>query len=177
MGLDQLTCIRMVKNDVNWDKIKCYQKEDIWQLNFRMTRTTKKYVSPVVKSRMYEILVGSVAKAQKKGDVVNFLTDLLSPPEREMLAKRLAIAYLLVREKYTHREISNILKVGLGTIQRVSRVLEDEGSGYSKIIPTLKKDVSVEEFIDGLVELIGNLDLRPGPNYGTIPRYKPPNKY
>src|SRR3989344_8919319 len=142
-----------------------------------VVRASKKYISPQTRERMYEILVKAISRANHQKDIVNFLTDLLSPPEREMLAKRLAIAYLLVREKYTHREISNILKVGLGTIQRVSRVLEDEGSGYRKIITTLKKDVSVEEFIDGLVELIGNLDLRPGPNYGTIPRYKPPNKY
>lgn len=126
---------------------------------------------------MYEILVGSIARAQKKGDVVNFLTDLLSLPEREMLAKRLAIAYLLIREKYTHREVSQILKVGLGTIQRVARVLEDEGEGYRKIITSLKRDISVEKFMDGLVELISNLDPRPGPNYGTIPRYKLPDKH
>lgn len=142
-----------------------------------MTRSSKKYISPSVKEGMYEILVGSIAKAQKKGDVVNFLTDLLSFPEREMLAKRLAIAYLLIREKYTHRDISRILRVGLGTIQRVARVLEEEGEGYRKIITSLKRDVSVEEFMDGLVELIGNLDPRPGPNHGSVPRYRPPNKH
>lgn len=142
-----------------------------------MTRTSKKYISPDTREKMYEILVRAVSKAQNKGDVINFLTDMLSFPEREMLAKRLAIAYLLIKDDSTHREISHILKVGLGTIQRVSCVLTEGGTGYRKIIKSLMRDEQVESFMDRLAELLPQIPIKPGGNYGTLPRYRKPDKH
>ncbi|MBI4029045.1 MAG: hypothetical protein HY376_01645 [Candidatus Blackburnbacteria bacterium] len=125
-----------------------------------MSRSTKRYTPPVVKNRIYEILINGVAKTNYRGDVVNFLTDLLSPPEREMLAKRLAIAYLLVEDSYTHRQISEFLRVGLGTIQRVASVLEDEGAGYRKMINSLKKEERLGEFMAVIAEKITALPTK-----------------
>lgn len=109
---------------------------------------------------MYEILVKAVSKANYSKDTVNFLTDLLSAPEREMLAKRLAIAYLLVKDIYTYRGISQLLNVGLGTIQRVSKVLDEEGAGYRKIVNSLMKEEQVEEFMAKIAEKITAIPTR-----------------
>ncbi|KKU82653.1 MAG: hypothetical protein UY10_C0027G0002 [Microgenomates group bacterium GW2011_GWA2_47_8] len=103
---------------------------------------------------MFEIFVNAISKAKYKSDVDGFLMDLLSPTERIMLAKRLAIAYLLVKKDWTHREISRILKVSLATIQRVSLVLNVQGNGYRKIVNSLLKDEQIENFMNKIADAI-----------------------
>src|SRR3989344_203300 len=125
-----------------------------------VVRASKKYISPQTRERMYEILVKAISRANHQKDIVNFLTDLLSEPEREMLAKRLAIAYLLVKDTYTYREVSQLLKVGLETIQRVARVLNEEGEGYRKIVRSLMRDEKVERFMEKIAEQISVLPTR-----------------
>lgn len=119
-----------------------------------MTQLSKRYLPPNVQKRMYEILIKAISKARLENDVINFLTDLLSLTEQAMLAKRLAIAYLLVENKYTRREISKILKVSLTTIQRVSLTLNIQGTGYRKIVQSLVKDEKIEEFMNKIATII-----------------------
>lgn len=97
-----------------------------------MAQVSKRYLSPDVQERMFEIFVNAFSKAKYKRDIGKFLMDLLSSTEKIMLAKRLAIAYLLVKKGWTHREISQMLKLSLITIQRVSLVLNIQGNGYRK---------------------------------------------
>lgn len=103
---------------------------------------------------MYEIFISAISKAKYQYDVANFLTDLLSPIERTMLAKRLGIAYLLVKGNWTHREISQILKVSLATIQRVALVLNVQGDGYRKIVNSLLRDQQIENFMNKVADAI-----------------------
>ena len=119
-----------------------------------MTQVSKRYLSPNIQERMFEIFVNAISKAKYKSDVDGFLMDLLSPTERIMLAKRLAIAYLLVKKSWTHREISKILKVSLTTIQRVSLTLNIQGNGYRKIINSLLREEGVEAFMNRLADAI-----------------------
>jgi len=119
-----------------------------------VTQVSKRYLSPNIQERMFEIFVNAISKAKYKSDVDGFLMDLLSPTERIMLAKRLAIAYLLVKKDWTHREISRILKVSLATIQRVSLVLNVQGNGYRKIVNSLLKDEQIENFMNKIADAI-----------------------
>jgi|SRR3989344_3559610 len=119
-----------------------------------MTQVSRRYLSPEVKSRMYEILIKGVDNARGNKQIVPFLTDLLSGPEQIMLAKRLAIAYLLIQDIYTRREMADILKVSLTTIQRVSTVLDIEGAGYRDIVNSLLRDEKVESFMDRLGDTV-----------------------
>ncbi|TSC90177.1 MAG: hypothetical protein G01um10145_281 [Microgenomates group bacterium Gr01-1014_5] len=119
-----------------------------------MTQVSKRYLSSDVQKRMFEVFINAVSKAKYRRDVASFLTDLLSPTERIMLAKRLAIAYLLVKKSWTYREISQILKVSLATIQRVSLVLNVQGDGYRKIVNSLLKDEQIENFMNKVADAI-----------------------
>lgn len=119
-----------------------------------MTQVSKRYISPDVQERMFEVFINAVSKAKYRSDVENFLTDLLSPTERIMLAKRLAIAYLLVKKSWTYREISKILKVSLTTVQRVSLTLNVQGNGYRKIVGSLLRDEKIENFMNKVADAI-----------------------
>lgn len=122
-----------------------------------MTQVSKRYLAPNVQKRMYEILIKAISKASYSQDIIQFLTDLLSPTEQIMLAKRLAIAYLLVKEDWTTREITQILKVSLTTVNRVSLTLNIQGRGYRKIIKSLIRDEKVEEFMNKIADAITSI--------------------
>ena len=122
-----------------------------------MTQVSKRYLSPNAQKRMYEILIKAISKASYSQDIIQFLTDLLSPTEQIMLAKRLAIAYLLLKGTWTHREISKILKVSVTTIQRVSFTINTGGKGYKKIIGALTRDEKIEAFIEKLTDTITSI--------------------
>lgn len=66
-----------------------------------------------------------------------FLQDLISAQEAEMLAKRLKIAKLLL-SGLSYDEIQESLKVGKGTIARVSTWLNLSGTGFRLIAARTK---------------------------------------
>lgn len=82
-------------------------------------------------------LCEALATVKKRDEAAQFLTDLLSPQELEMLAKRLAIAKYLIDGK-TYQFISEILKVSHNTIARVNAWLTLSGSGFRLVIERTK---------------------------------------
>ena len=93
-----------------------------------MTQVSKRIVHKQIESRMYETLFEAIKHLRSKEEIQLFLTDLLSPTERTMLAKRLAIAALLMRA-YEYESIMNMLKVSSATISKVALVL-NHNQGY-----------------------------------------------
>src|SRR3989304_306348 len=70
-------------------------------------------------------------------DVGELLNDLLTPTEKVMLSKRLAIAFLLDKG-YDQRTIHTLLKVSIGTVNRVNFWLKNQGAGYRKGITMIR---------------------------------------
>lgn len=118
-----------------------------------------------VEDRMYEVFMESIAAATTTTAVKKFVDDLLSPTERLMIAKRLSIALLLVKQ-YDQRTISRWLKVSLGTVSKVSLVLQKKGGGYTDVIGAIlvkdKIQVVLQKIDDALAELFAprNSDMR-----------------
>jgi len=75
-------------------------------------------------------------------EAAQFLKDLLSAQEVEMLAKRLKAAELLMEEK-TYAEISRLLKISSGTISRVNEWLKISGDGYKIAIKRISREKEV----------------------------------
>lgn len=83
-------------------------------------------------------------------EAAQFLKDLLSRQEAEMLAKRIEIARLLI-EGQTYEHIRNMLKVSHGTIARVNQWLATSGEGYRLIVKRVKPEkTEQQEFIEEL---------------------------
>ncbi|MEK7479470.1 MAG: Trp family transcriptional regulator [Patescibacteria group bacterium] len=76
-------------------------------------------------------VIRKAAKEQKLLD--DFLKDILTPAEYREVANRLQIVKLL-KQGYSHREIVEILGVGVATIERGVRVIADKNGGINRVL-------------------------------------------
>jgi TrpR-related protein YerC/YecD len=101
-------------------------------------------LSKLTKSEQEELLIGfcrALAALKTPQEAAQFLKDLLSKQEAEMLAKRIGIARLLIKG-FTYEDIKSFLKVSYGTIARVSQWLATSGEGYRLIMSRVKEEKS-----------------------------------
>lgn len=117
-----------------------------------MSQVSKHFMNPKIAKKVYEVFINSIKNTKSNSEVVDFLNDLLSEPEKVMLAKRVAVAFMLLENKYTYHDISRTLKISFGTIAKVHSIFALKGEGYRKIIGDLilKKSIknSLSEFLD-----------------------------
>lgn len=106
------------------------------------------------KRKQQELLISfckALAAINNSQEAAQFLKDLLSEQEAEMLAKRLEIARFLLIGK-TYGEIQKELKVSHGTIARVSAWLATSGEGYRLVIRRTPKEKRKKEPIEKLYD-------------------------
>jgi len=99
------------------------------------------YKSKLTKSDQEELLMDfcdSLSLIKNSREAAQFLKDLLSPQEVEMLAKRIKIAELLL-SGWSYKRIIDYLKVGEGKVARISEWLKLTGDGYRLITVRLKE--------------------------------------
>ena len=120
-----------------------------------MSQISRYPVSKIVYERILEIFFGIIVRIRTKKEAERFLSDFLTPTERVMLAKRLAIAFLLERN-YDQRTIARVLRVSTTTVSRVSLMKKIGGSGYEKMIRKLMRDEKLEQFLLGVAKAIAS---------------------
>jgi len=99
------------------------------------------YKSRLTKEEQEEFLMDlcdAISSVKNSREAAQFLKDLLSPQEAEMLAKRIKIAELLLTG-WSYKRIIDYLKVGEGTVARISEWLKLTGDGYRMITVRLKE--------------------------------------
>lgn len=92
-----------------------------------------------------DLLVGfcrALVELKTPEEAAQFLKDLLSKQEAEMLAKRIEIARLLIKG-LTYERIQQLLRVSYGTVARVSQWLATSGEGYRLIVSRVKPEKTV----------------------------------
>jgi len=123
-----------------------------------MSQVSKIPLKIEVEHRVYEVLMESIAAATSHNTVSRLINDLLSPTERLMISKRLSIALLLMKN-YDQRTIAKWLNVSLGTVSKISLVLQKGSGGYQSVIEViLKKEkfaALLEKIDDALVNAFG----------------------
>lgn len=110
-----------------------------------MSQVSKRKIEGKIEQRIFEIFVESFAKLKNKDDVEGFLSELLTPTEKVMLAKRLSVAVLL-EKGYDYRQIAEILKISSSTIGRVAFYLKSKGEGLKKIVSLILSDEKRTDF-------------------------------
>lgn len=121
-----------------------------------MAQVSKYPVSKEVSDRMFEVFSNTISHLSKKENIEEFMSELLSPIEKIMLAKRLSIAVLLAKG-YSYPSISNILRVTPQTIASVSLTLKYRGKGYQKAVEKILSDEKMNEFWEKIEDFIGGL--------------------
>ncbi|MDP3998470.1 MAG: Trp family transcriptional regulator [bacterium] len=111
-----------------------------------MTQVSKHPISSKIYERILEIFFKSLSEVKMTDESRQFIKDFLTPTEQIMLAKRLAIAFLLEKD-YDFRAIAKILRVSLGTVARVNLMKKFGNQGYQKIIGKLLKEENINDFL------------------------------
>lgn len=119
-----------------------------------MSQVSKRILDKELEDYIFNNFIKTIAKLNEPGQIKNFLNDLLSPIERTMLIKRLAIAVMLTKG-YTYEQIDHTLKVSRPTIKNISLSLKyRQKGGYQKAVEEILKDQKREAFFDKIEELL-----------------------
>lgn len=107
-----------------------------------MANTSKKLSKEEIAKFFYKLCL-AIAEIKNPQEAANFLRDLLSFQEAEMIAKRLKIAEMLMEEK-TYEDIRKNVKASYGTIARVQEWMKVSGDGFRMVISkTRGKDIKM----------------------------------
>jgi uncharacterized protein YerC len=118
-----------------------------------MTQVSRFPLSKTLEDQMHSLFRRALATLTTEQDIGEFLDDLLSPTEKVMLGKRLAIAILLDKG-YDQRTIHNIMKVSVTTVNTVNFWLKQKGKGYYLVLSKLKKQKEWQQFKVDLEETL-----------------------
>ena len=100
---------------------------------------SKKSVDKKLEKKIFRSLYQVLADLKNPNDVESFLSDVLSETEKTVLAKRLAIAWYLGKNK-SYEVIRQDLKVSSATIASVQKWLEEGGDGLGLAIKAIEAD-------------------------------------
>lgn len=84
--------------------------------------------------KLQKQLAESFLKLSDSQDVLNYLRDLMTPAEIREFSKRLEIARLLAKGKYSYLEIAERLGVSTTTVTRVAQWLNNGCHGYKMVL-------------------------------------------
>lgn len=135
-----------------------------------MTQVSRRFLQKQVEERILDLFWASLSSLSTKKDVAIFLEDLLSTTEKIMLAKRLAVAFMLLKG-YSYPSINNRLKVSDPTIWNVKLGLTHRGKGYNMVISKIMSKEKWEKFWQDLDFFFEQaLPPRPGTNWKEVRR-------
>jgi len=115
-----------------------------------------------IAERLFQNFWEMFANIKQARQIQLFLEDFLSPTEKIMLAKRMAIA-ILFSKGYDHRTISSMLKVSTTTVNNIARFLNAKTPGYQLLIKKYSQKQSIKEFIQELERYFYR--LQPGQHF------------
>lgn len=110
---------------------------------------SKVKLNPKVEKQIKKLLAQVIADLKTSENIQIFLRDFLTPAENIVLAKRLAIALYLEKNK-SYEEIRRSLKVSSATIASVQSMLEHRSEGFMLAVQQIK----AEEWADQWAEKI-----------------------
>ncbi|MAG11792.1 MAG: hypothetical protein CMI52_03215 [Parcubacteria group bacterium] len=115
------------------------------------------------------ILCHVITRLKKMDQVAEFLSNLLTPAETRMIAKRLAVANMLI-ENHKYKAIAKELNVGEATVARMSEWINNSEKGFLESyrisrsfkpnIGTPKKWHELTDF-EKLMEMLGSYNAGP----------------
>lgn len=109
-----------------------------------MPHVSKKKLSDEVLQQIIESFLFVLTDIKDKETMARFLDSFLSKTEKIMLAKRLAMAFLL-SEGIEETKIAQTLNVTQSTVSIMKLRLETKSEGYKKAIAKIKKQKVLEK--------------------------------
>ncbi|KKQ24178.1 MAG: hypothetical protein US40_C0002G0009 [Candidatus Roizmanbacteria bacterium GW2011_GWC2_37_13] len=125
-----------------------------------MTRISRFPVEDAVLEKLYYLMFEVVNCMDEEEEFSSIINELLSPTERIMIAKRVAIIYLLMK-KIDYSNISDVLKVSSTTIAKFHSIML-KGKAIKNALKGIVGNEKVKDFLEKLY-----LDLRGPGTYGV----------
>lgn len=130
-----------------------------------MSQVSKYPISKEIADRIFEIFIKALVKISQEKEADEFISDLLTPTEKVMLAKRLAIAFLL-EKGYDYRTIQRIIRVSSPTITSVNTALRYGSRGYKKLVSEIIKEEKVAQYFSQAVSKFLSIPAQGGVGSG-----------
>lgn len=124
-----------------------------------MAQVSKYPIPRSLAERIFEVFLKSLVKTKSTNEAKVLADDLFTPVEKIMLAKRLGIAFLLLKG-YSFREIVRILRVSLPTIALVNEKINYGSKGYQMVLTRVAKEEKIERFFEGILETLSSIPAR-----------------
>jgi len=112
-----------------------------------MSQVSKHKLKNQVYSKIFDLFPEFIARLSKSGKQNVALNTLLSQTERTMIAKRLAIALMLIKG-YTYEQIIDKLKVSFGTISKISEAIKTSDSSFTNELEKIAKADQFSDFLN-----------------------------
>ena len=132
-----------------------------------MTRISKRVLKEEVLLKLYRLFFEVISQYNNQENFLNLIDDILSPTEKIMLTKRVAIIYLLIKG-VSYRDISEALKVSTGTVVLYAAKFYKKDS---QLVGMIKKMLKKEKFFNFLEDIFAGLTIQPGVKIGDWQRY------
>ena len=116
-----------------------------------MPQVSKRYLKRETAARIDELLWNVIIECASKPVTISFLSDLLTPTEKIMLAKRVAIAYLLLKG-IPSDVICDTLKVSYPTVRTVALTLAYRGDGLRQVLNKIATQERWKNLFKDIVE-------------------------
>ena len=120
-----------------------------------MSQVSRRILNKQVEEKVFETLWEAISQVRDKKEIQSFLGDLLSPTERVMIAKRLAIAVLLLKGR-SYETIKDFLKVSTETVAKISIILKIN-NGYKIAINKVIRTEAGRQFWQDIEDLLYRL--------------------
>lgn len=118
-----------------------------------MSQVSKYPISQAVYEQIFELLLRVFTEGQSPKQAKNLLEDLLTPTEKIVLAKRLAIALLLAKN-YSYEDIKKILHVSQPTIAIIKMTMKYEGEGYKEFTRKILQEENIRKIWEKIEEVV-----------------------
>ncbi len=128
-----------------------------------MTQISRYPVTSTVNKQILQLFRNAISSLKQSDEIDDFLEDFLSPVEKIMLAKRLAIAVMLAKG-YDYQSIKAILHVTPSTIASVSIRLKYAGKGYKKTVEKILQEEKINDFWQKVDLIISSIPQSKGTN-------------
>src|SRR3989339_746369 len=127
-----------------------------------MVNLSKKYIDEKKLVKINQLMFEILNKADDKDSFLSIIKDILSPPEQLMVAKRIAIIYLLLKG-VDHTTIAEYLKSSRATVAKFSLLFYDKETKLVGIIGELLNNESINHFFE---DLFADIFISPGLKIG-----------
>lgn len=111
-----------------------------------MARISRFQLDDGTLDKLFNLFFTVVGKKNSFSEFKDIITDILSFTERVMIAKRIAIIYLLIKN-IDHMSISETLKVSPSTVAKFHLIME-KSTGVVPIFKRLIKTEKIGEFLE-----------------------------